>query len=41
MYAYTYVCIYAITINEKEALNLKDVRKSIWENLEDGRGRGK
>lgn len=33
-----YACTYMITINEKEAMNLKEVRRSIWEDLEGGRG---
>lgn len=41
MYAHAYVCIYVITINEKEALNMKEVRRRIWEDLEGRRGGGK
>lgn len=39
MHIHLYVCICIITINEKEAMNLKEVRRSIWEDLEGGRGK--
>lgn len=41
MYIHLYICMsYIITSNEKEAMNLKEVRRSIWEDLEGGRGNG-
>jgi hypothetical protein len=31
--------MYAITINDKQAMNLMDSKEGVWEDLEDGKGK--
>lgn len=41
VYVYTSTHIHAIKTDEKEAMNLKDSRRTIWEFLDRGKGRKK
>lgn len=39
VYVYTYTCMHVIIANEKEAINLKEVRRGIWKGVKRGNRR--
>lgn len=41
IYVYTYTCMHVIIANEKEAINLKEVRRGIWKGVKRGNKRKK